>query len=109
MEDPDEWVRVMGFAAGRFDGRLDLESVRARISLVDTTVADLEKLLAAASQHADFRPLAVLSLHSYVRHGLELVLCCLILCRRSRKVVWLGLCNNAAFVLLIIDCAAFFT
>ena len=49
----------MGLAAGRFDGRLDLQSVRERISLVDTTMTDLEKLLAAAPQHAAFRPLEV--------------------------------------------------
>lgn len=59
MDDSDEWVRVMGLAAGRFDGRLDLQSVRERISLVDTTMTDLEKLLAAAPQHAAFRPLEV--------------------------------------------------
>ena len=56
MDDTDEWVRVMGLAAGRFDGRLDLGALTSRVPLVGKTVSDLEQCLAAAPQHGGFRP-----------------------------------------------------
>ena len=55
-QDTDEWVRVMGLAASRFDGRLDLDAVTAGVSLVHKTVADLDGLLSGAAQHNAFRP-----------------------------------------------------
>lgn len=56
VEDSDEWVRVMGLAAGRFDGRLDLGALTSKVALVGKTVSDLGQLLSAAPQHGSFRP-----------------------------------------------------
>ena len=56
--DSDEWVRVMGLAAGRFDGRLDLETLKSEVALVGKTISDVQQKLAEAPPHRDagFRP-----------------------------------------------------
>eukprot|EP00193_Tetraselmis_chui_P021787 CAMPEP_0177793830 /NCGR_PEP_ID=MMETSP0491_2-20121128/25301_1 /TAXON_ID=63592 /ORGANISM="Tetraselmis chuii, Strain PLY429" /LENGTH=338 /DNA_ID=CAMNT_0019316405 /DNA_START=108 /DNA_END=1120 /DNA_ORIENTATION=- len=65
--EDDEWVRVVGAAVGRFDGRLHIDEVQKESTLVETTIRQLGQELEAGAGAAGFRPLEEI----YLSHRLQ--------------------------------------